>query len=388
MTTSHWARPHSFKTPDITTDILIIGAGFAGLSTAYWLSELQPGQKITVIDRLSFGAGASGRNAGFLTKGSASFYKSLSQEWGSEGALKIFKFAEDSIQMAHQKILMASPELKYEKTASVTLFRDETRFNKWQSADFNSDHFGFNWISQDKLPGVLQEKFWGAYEHGPEYKVNPLQMLGSLKKNLESRKIQIVENVAAFKLWEEGVSTEVHEIRTKKVIIALNGYFPQFHTAFKDLITPRRAQMLAVELEGSFDCPGLYYDPDERVYWRRSFDNILLIGGKRLLDEEGEIGDFEKITPTIQNGLEDYLKSMLRVKYKVLHRWSGTMGFTEHELPFISRVDGPLEAYALGGFSGHGMGLGFHSGKEMAEIVLGKKSGSFFDQFKKVAITL
>lgn len=59
------------------------------------------------------------------------------------------------------------------------------------------------------------------------------------------------------------------------------------------------------------------------------------------------------------------------------------MGFTEHELPFIGPIEAPLEVYMIGGFSGHGMGLGFRSAKEMAEVALGMKEESFYSQFKK-----
>src|SRR5687768_5846441 len=123
MTTSHWQRQHSFKISDISIDVLIVGGGYVGLSTAFWLTEMRPDLKVTVLDRSACGAGASGRNAGFLTMGSASFYKSLCMKWGAEKALKIHQFARESLELVHQNILHSSPEIKYEKTASMTLFQ-------------------------------------------------------------------------------------------------------------------------------------------------------------------------------------------------------------------------------------------------------------------------
>ena len=64
------------------------------------------------------------------------------------------------------------------------------------------------------------------------------------------------------------------------------------------------------------------------------------------------------------------------------------MGFTEHELPLIDKIQAPLETYMIGGFSGHGMGLGFNAGKEVAEMALGIKNESFFNQFTKNVIRL
>ncbi|WPU66029.1 NAD(P)/FAD-dependent oxidoreductase [Peredibacter starrii] len=388
MTTSHWLRKHTFSTPDITTDVLIVGGGYVGLSTAYWLTEMRPDLKITVLERIHCGAGASGRNAGFLTKGSASFFKSLTSKWGHDRAQSIYRFAEESLDLVHQHILKASPEIKFERSSSMTLFQSEKQYQEWTTKDFSPGEFRFEWREQEKLPQPLQTKFFGAFENAPEYKINPVQLLDSIKKLLEARKVQIIENVSAFELTPDGVQTEVNTIKAKQTILALNGYFPQFNALFRDVIVPRRAQMLAVEIEEEFNCPALHYDPPERVYWRKAQDKVLVIGGKRLLDEQGETGDFEKISPVIQRGLEQYLKEQLNLKYKVIHRWSGTMGFTEHELPLISKVAAPNETFIVGGFSGHGMGLGFRSAMDVAELVTGLKQESFFSPFKKVDFKL
>jgi glycine/D-amino acid oxidase-like deaminating enzyme len=388
MTTSHWIRNHQFKNPDITADIVIVGGGYVGLSTAYWLSELKPDLKIVVLDRSALGSGASGRNAGFLTKGSATFYKSLFEKWGPEKAQRLYQFGEESVQLVHQKILKSSPEIKFDKTTSLTLFQTEDLKKKWQLNPFSPEKFGFQWKSLEELPSSLKNSFHGAFENENEFRVNPMQILSSLRMSLEARKVQIIEHLSGFELRPEGVLTEYNTIKARQVILALNGYLPEFHHQFKNWVRPCRAQMLAVELEDDIDSNSLHYDSPERVYWRKSTEKILLIGGKRVLDEKGEEGNFEKISPIIQAGLESYIREQLKVRFKVLHRWSGIMGFTEHELPILTKFEGPLEAFAVGGFSGHGMGFGFKSGLEMAELVTGLKSRSFFDDFKDVKISL
>lgn len=379
MTTAHWSR-NLKSSQDTSSDIVVVGAGFAGLSTAFWLSEMKPDLQITIIDRGYLGSGASGRNAGFLTKGSAAFYRSLSQDWGPAKAKEIYQFAEKSLSDTYHHVLKNSTDIQYEKTSSFTLCQREE--------SFDPSIFDFSWQDQEKLPSQLRKRFVGGYTNGPEYKINPLQLLLTLRKKLEARGVKILEGVSAFEVTDDGILTEVSLIKAKQVVLAMNGYFPQFHNSFKGLITPRRAQMLAVRLSSSLECPSLYYDPADRVYWRMSSDNILLIGGKRLLDPEGETGDFEKLSSIIQRGLESYLKDKLELDFEISQRWSGIMAFTEHELPFITEVNAPIKAYAMGGFSGHGMGFGFRSGKEMAEIVCGVKPESFFSTFAKVSIGL
>jgi gamma-glutamylputrescine oxidase len=389
MTTSHWFRPSVYNCAELSTDVLIVGGGYAGLSTAYWLTELRPDLRITILDRNQIGAGASGRNAGFLTKGSAAFYQMLTRQWGREKALEIFRFAEESLRLISECILRSLPEIKYEENSSLTLFQDESLLQQWKQEDFDLCPFKFSWVSNQFLPEKLAKNFLGAYENGIEYKINPMELVVSLKKKLESRDVQILEGAAAFEITSIGARTETCEIKAKQVVLALNGYFSQFHSAFKPLVIPCRAQMLAVKISEHLKYPSLYYDPMDRVYWRKTQDNLLLIGGKRLLAKKDEIGDFEKISPIVQEGLESYLREKLELEFKVINRWSGIMGFTEHELPFVTdNIESPIQTFAIGGFSGHGMGLGFLAAKEMAEIVCGKKKDSFFSQFKRVKLSL
>jgi gamma-glutamylputrescine oxidase len=380
MTISHWQRSHTFTNPDIQTDVVIVGAGYVGLSTAWWITEKNPGVKVTVIERSRAGAGASGRNAGFLTKGSAFFYQGLSEKWGKEAALDIFRYAETSLELVNQQVLKASPEIKSEKTSSLTLTRKKAELEKL------SPDFGFEWTPE--IPGRLRATYEGAFRSEPEYKINPMELIISLKKSLEARKVQIIESSAAYELFPDGVRTVMNTIRCKKVVLAINGYAPEFHKSFGTYITPNRAQMLAIETEEELDAPSLFYDPAERVYWRKAGEKAILIGGKRLLDEKNETGIFEKVSPLIQNGLEDYIKNVLKLNYKVIHRWSGIMGFTEHELPLLTDVSAPLPTWFVGGFSGHGMGLGFHAGMEMSELVSGEKAKSFFSKFKDREVSL
>lgn len=377
MTVPYWLSEGTSK--ESACDVLIIGAGFAGLSTAYWLTEFSQDLKITIIDRSFSGAGASGRNAGFLTKGSAAFYQTLTTKWGNEGAKSIYDFAEQSISETFNRF---GKNLSFEKTESMTLFRN---LDHWAEKALM---FNFSWIDKQELPIILQKHFAGAYKSSPEYKINPIELLNEMKSELLARKVTLIEGLSSFSLTSTGAETEKGAIKAQKVILAMNAFLPQFHLSFKDVVTPRRAQMLAVETKEELDCPSLYYDPDNRVYFRKEKGNVLLIGGKRLLDEKGETGDFEKLSPLIQGALEDYLRSHLGLHFQVLKRWSGIMGFTEHELPIIQKIKAPVETYMLGGFSGHGVGLGFLAGKEAAELAIGKKTYSLFSKFKKIEISL
>jgi gamma-glutamylputrescine oxidase len=326
-------------------DYVVVGAGFVGLSTAYWLSELAPEAKILVIDKSGLGAGASGRNAGFLTKGSAFFYQHLIQRWGEEKALKIFKFSETSLDLLFKHIISAS-SLDYVATSSLTLFRG--------ASPNLPQNFGF-----EKTTSPFFDHFSGALRSPGEFKVRPQELLETIDKLLRQRNVSFNLN-----------SNELLPQSKEKTIFCLNAYTSSVFPEYSKRIEPRRAQMLRVRVPSDTNLgEELYYDPAERVYFRREGLDHLLIGGKRLVDSQNEETNVEGHSVLIQEALEEYL-STLQLKFEVIDRWSGIMGFTKDELPIVENLGNEL---IVGGFSGHGMGLGFHAGKAAAEISLGNK---------------
>ena len=329
----------------MSQDFVVMGAGFVGLSTAYWLRELAPDSKILVIDPKGIGAGASGKNAGFLTKGSAFFYQHLMNRWGEEKALEIFNFSRISLELLHQNILMAST-LDYMKTSSLTLYRAQKP--KLPLA------FGF----RDEASS-FPSHFAGALRSADEFRVRSSELLEILYQNLLKKNV-------SFSLGKAETRTD-----GKKTIFCLNAYTSQALPEYSDRIYPRRAQMLRVRLKTPNSIgQELYYDPAERVYFFREAVDQLLIGGKRLMDVKGEETFLEGNSEIIQSALETYLTS-LGLDFEVMDRWSGIMGFTESELPLLEDQGSRL---IIGGFSGHGMGLGFHAGKVAAELALGLKT--------------
>ncbi|HYR47498.1 MAG TPA: FAD-dependent oxidoreductase, partial [Candidatus Polarisedimenticolia bacterium] len=72
---------------DRTTDVVIVGGGFTGLWTAYWLTERNPNLGITVLEQDICGGGPSGRNGGFAS-GWWDELDGLVKLYGTEAAVK------------------------------------------------------------------------------------------------------------------------------------------------------------------------------------------------------------------------------------------------------------------------------------------------------------
>ena len=95
-TTSLWLDGVSRSYPpldgDVTADVAIVGAGIAGVATAYFLAS--SGAKVVVLEARGVAEAASGRNAGFLLAGVAENFVAASRRYGDANALRIWRFTK------------------------------------------------------------------------------------------------------------------------------------------------------------------------------------------------------------------------------------------------------------------------------------------------------
>src|SRR5690625_2380547 len=107
-TESYWAANSikQVKRPKLEghkrSDVIIIGGGFTGLSTAYYLSKM--GVDVSVIEKQCVGWGASGRNAGMLTTGYKKSIQTLAKQGRMEQAEELLKMSVDCIELVDEII--------------------------------------------------------------------------------------------------------------------------------------------------------------------------------------------------------------------------------------------------------------------------------------------
>ncbi|MGZ5280548.1 MAG: NAD(P)/FAD-dependent oxidoreductase, partial [Pseudobdellovibrionaceae bacterium] len=104
MSTSYWLD-RSFQTTKQNFDVVIVGAGITGLSTAYWLEKEDPSLKVAIVEKHRVAFGASGRNAGFVTCGSVEHFNRMISKHGLNQALEIWKFSETNLMLLEQEII-------------------------------------------------------------------------------------------------------------------------------------------------------------------------------------------------------------------------------------------------------------------------------------------
>lgn len=202
--------------------------------------------------------------------------------------------------------------------------------------------------------------------------------------------LQTLTPVTALSPHTNGV--EVHtsrgKISTSKVILATNAYTSHLLPEFADLIVPCRGQMSSLvpfpsvsgdnRLKTSLGFLGDGLD-DYLIQRPTERGGHLMFGGGRQHGESIGVTD----DSVVDSETAHYLRSRLvdafqlpegqkgddTVEMPATHMWSGIMGFSKDDRPWVGKVPDSPNTYIAAGFTGHGMPNAWLSGKAAALLV-------------------
>ena len=251
MSISYWLDESKSNLQNF--DVVIIGAGIAGISTAYWLEKKDPTITIAVVDKHSLGFGASGRNAGFITCGSAEHFNRLHHEFGFEKAVQIWKFSEQNRDLLKSEIMQNDAEsVDYVSTGSCTVAASENDWTRYQTiyADMQRAGIDVEIIDETYLSrhyGV--RNFQGAIQYKHDGVIHPVKLLKKIVARLKNTQFLYGEEVFSLKA-ESGTSvikTQHHRLHAKKVFVCLNGFTSMLLPELTNHVKPQRGQIIVTE---------------------------------------------------------------------------------------------------------------------------------------------
>ncbi len=383
MSTSFWLdrTPRSEKQ---VFDVVIVGAGITGLSTAYWLEKEDPTLKVAVVEKSRVSYGASGRNAGFVTCGSVEHFNRMINKHGMDQAVEIWRFSETNLRLLQEEIVRGEGKsIQFENDGAFSLAAQENEFDELKKVS--------EIMSGLKIPNEIvgaegvekrlgAKGFVGGIKYLGDSSTNPVALLERMRSMI---KAPIFEGVEAYAISNRDDGTKV--LKTDKgdfecsmIALALNGYAANLHPYFRDKIYPTRGQCLMTEPVARF-MEGPCYANFYLDYFRQIPTGELLIGGFRQIEKETEVGYSDHVTEVIQNSLHSFVVNHLPklASAKVTHRWSGVMGFAKDGEPLVGSIPDDPAVFFAGGYTGHGIGLAFNTAKTLVDLIFGREIPSW-----------
>ena len=338
---------------DATVDVAIVGAGIAGIASAYFLARA--GATVAVLEARGVAEAASGRNAGFLLAGVAENFVAASRRYGERNALRIWRLTKRTQALVRQLVAEHDIACELRWNGSDQIAGDD---DEWAEITESARRLAAEGVSAR----VDATRRSATYDGDGD--LHPVKWVRGLARAAADAGARIHENTRVDAVREGRALTARGSVSAGAVVLCTNAYTAHLT---RSRVRPVRGQMLATApARPTFARPA--YANRGYQYWRQTADGRIVVGGWRDTAVLREVGEDEGPTDEIQAHLDAFLREH-GVDALVTHRWAGTMGFSHDALPYVGQTDARL--FVCGGFTGHGMAFGPASAEMVATLVRG-----------------
>jgi glycine/D-amino acid oxidase-like deaminating enzyme len=379
--TARASEPATPLAGDVRADVVIIGAGFTGMSTAYHLSRRFPERRVVVLEAKRIGNGASGRNGGM-----ALHWVNGVEVRDAERARRLYALTSEVLTWFDDVAREHGFPLRFQKTGCLEILTEARRA---EEAHEKAERLASWGLPIQFLRGAaLTDKLRAQGALGATFdpttgRLNGLDLLHGLRDVVVARGVAIHEHSPVVRI-DEGrehvVTTPGGTVRAPALVLATNGYTPSLGY-FRGGIIPLHSHCIATEpidldrwkALGWGDVAAFSDDLDRIAYASLSEDGRLLFGG-------GGNGAYSYYyggrtsAPTPPDKKFAFVRGILAryfpeaKKLRITHRWTGTLGVTLTRVCSMGvRGEHKNVFYALG-YSGHGVVLANLAGRVLADL--------------------
>lgn len=344
-------------------DLLIVGAGFTGLSAAIHAKKLHPDWKIVILERDTLGQGASTKNAGFACYGTIGEFLDDQAQMGRSLALQLIDKRRKGLEFL--KTLVPKSEMQFSQKGGVEIFLKEER-EQWEQAKHE-----IHLVNQDlgrELYAIsndyqLFKRTIGSIHTPDEGQLNPMALWRSLWKQASLLDIITlhgveVKNYESEANWVNLFSSH-GQWRTKQLLFTTNA----FGDTTGDLnIVPARNQVYILQNQEFKLDERSYHQNAGYIYFRGLNDKILL-GGARHISHREEISREFSRNEKIEAYLLDYARRIFTSKgtWEVLNHWSGIIATGDSKDPIVETKE--TNVHLCVRFGGMGVALSAYTAK-------------------------
>jgi len=360
-------------------DICIIGGGITGVLAAFWLSEM--GIKVALIEKDLLGAGATGRNTGFILTGIVEHYNRAVKLFGKKKAKRIFEFTVWNHELIRELILSENIECGYKQQGSL-LLATTAQEGKELIETFTlltNDGFVCEFFNKEECSVYLDnDQFFGGLRFPKDAGFDPIRFIHGITKSLYKKNVSIHERskvITIESIGTEGslkISTEKGKINCTMALLCTNAYTSKIADEWTDFIVPVQGQVFVTKPIQKSMFKEVIYANFGYEYWRQLPDGRLMAGGFREHQKSNPNPYSENVDDDLLQSLYHYMTKLFPDVQKVTisHAWAGTMGFSKDGIPVLGSSSKNPTQFVCGGFTGHGLGFAAGISKIAGELMV------------------
>ena len=365
-------------------DVTIIGAGFTGLWTAYYLKTLSPGLAIRVLEAKRVGHGASGRNGGWAI-GSLAGLSRLVEGLSSDERRACCRMLADNVDVIGTTLAREGIEADFHKGGAIYAAARYPGQEAIQRAYLDHLH-ALGHAEEDCYwldAAALEEQARFRNPRGGVFQrdcatLHPRKLLQGLAATLEAMGVAIHKCSRVRSLQPRCVTTDLGHIQTGMTVCATEGYSADLHDV-RRYVQPVQSLVIATEAlpasrwaEIGMSGRPAFADASRLInYGHRTADGRLVFGARGNYRFGGRPKRDQEISTKEVQLRHDLLVDMFPALegVKITHGWGGSLGLSRRFRPhaLIDRASGLATA---GGYAGEGVAASHLFARTLADMLL------------------
>ena len=374
------APPHPPLQGEQRADVLIVGAGLAGLSAALELAER--GLQVCLLEAQRIGWGASGRNGGQALVGYACGQEPLEQQLGRADARRLWDWTLEGIELIGQRIAQHRIDCDWQR--GYLYVADTPRQAQRLLADTAQQQRDYGLACELATGAEVRRYIDSPLYHAAAFEklsghLHPLKYTLGLAQAAQQAGVALHEHSAVLRLSHHAAGVTAHtasgQVTAQHALLAGNCLLPEYAPALAPALG-RRIMPVGTYLIATAPVaaalsrrliPSAAAVSDNNLvldYFRFSAEQRLLFGGRV---------SYSTRTPQHLQAL--MRQRMLAVfpdlaQVPVEYLWGGFVDISMNRAPDFGRIS--PQVYYLQGFSGHGVVLAGLAGRLVAEAISGQ----------------
>ena len=374
---------------ELAADLVVVGGGYTGMWTAWFVSELEPEARVVLLEAERCGAGPSGRNGGFVN---AMWFSlpALRQRFGDAAALRLTRTAEDAVRELGRWCEEQRVDAWYQAGGYLQVSTAPAHDGSWQAVADACAELGVAGVcrplSEAEVRGRCDSPIFRAGVLYPvAATVQPARLALGLRARLEQRGVTIFEDSRVRRLAASGPGVEARTdrgcVRAPRAALA-TGPAIAGHRPLRQRLTITSSHLVITE-----PVPGVLAElgwtggeciTDSRAlihYFRTTPDGRIVFGwgGGRLAPGarlNGRVELDRRVVAEVERQLVRFFPA-LRGR-RIEHAWGGPIDVSPTHLPVVGSVEDDRVHYAFG-YTGNGVAPSRIAGRILASLALDRR---------------
>ena len=388
---SYWAATAGPAPPgdgaisgDTETEIAIVGGGYTGLSCAYHLAH-NYGARPVVLEANRAGWGCSGRNGSFVRPGiGRRKYHQWVERWGVDGARALFAEGLAAVGTVRGLIREGNIDCDVQPDGWLKIAHRHGRVAELErDRRILNELFGFEAELLDP-EAIAAGHFRGteayaALRAGDSFGMHPLKLANGIARMAREAGAALHEGSPVTGIERDAtghvLTTPGGRVRSRIVVLAVNGYGPELHQATRGRVLPvlsnivvTRPMTAAEKQESNFVTSDVMFDTRTLLnYFRRLPDDRILLGNRGPLRDAPAtqarhcvelLGTIRRKFPALRDITADYF-------------WGGWVAVSLDSMPHVTTAEDDSSLFYAMGYCGTGVSAAIQAGRRLAERIGG-----------------